>query len=196
MVTLEKIQKALIKKGHQLFEDDSKPFNLNIIGIRSEDKTPNKFNDQLVIMWKYKGNWNMVVFNCTTEAGLYYLRHPLNNKGTAIVKEGQYSGVWEMGMHQGKYQALCQKKPITVIRDYDMDGHFDYDSGREETGVFGINCHRSNSKIESIIVDKWSAGCQVLANPDEFKVLMKLCEYSSHHWGNSFTYTLINQNDL
>ena len=147
-------------------------------------------------MWKYKGRWNLIEFGCTTEAGLYYLQNPINNKGTAIVKEGQYAGVWQQGMHQGKYQALVQRKPITVVRDFDRDLEYDFNSGVEETGLFGINCHRSSANVESIIVNRWSAGCQVLANPDEFKILMKLCEYASHSWGNSFTYTLINQDEL
>lgn len=195
-ITIEDIKKAYNKLGYQLFEQDDKPFNLNLIGIRSKDTTPDVFNDIFLALWKDKGIWSQMAMYCTTEAGLYYLKNPLNNKGTAIVKEGQYPGVWELGMHQGKYQALCQKKPITVIRDFDRDGEFDYDSGREETGLFGINCHRSNSNVESILVNKWSAGCQVIANPDEYKILMKLCEYSSHEWGNSFTYTLINEDDL
>jgi len=196
MVTIEKIKKAYIKKGYDLFDDDIKPFNLNLIGIRSADTAPNVFNDQMVAIWKYKGNWSMFVLQCTTEAGLYYLNHPLNDKGTAILKEGRYPGMWEIGKHQGRYQALVQKGRATLIRDFDRDNEFDYDSGSEEIGLFGINCHRSNSEVESILVDRWSAGCQVLANPDEFKVLMKLCEYASHEWGNSFTYTLINENDL
>lgn len=187
---------AVKKLGHKVFEEDSKPFNLNLIAVRSSDATPDVFNDDFYIIWKYDGRWNALNFKCTTEAGLYYLKHPMNPKGTAIIKPGQYPGMWELGLHQGKYQVLVQKRPATVIRDFNRDDTFDYNSGREEVGLYGLNCHRSNANIESILVNKWSAGCQVLANPDEYKILMRLCEYASHYWGNSFTFTLITESDL
>ena len=120
----------------------------------------------------------------------------MNVKGTAILKEGQYRSCWKIGKHQGKYTALVQRKPVTVIRDADRDAEYDYDSGVAEKGLFGINIHRSNSKRESTQVDKWSAGCQVFANPWEYDVFIKICEESADIFGNSFSYTLINEEDL
>gem|GEM_PF-6033206 len=37
---------------------------------------------------------------------------------------------------------------------------------------------------ESFQVDKWSAGCQVIADPVEFDVFMSLCRAASQVWGN------------
>lgn len=195
-ITVEKLHKALLKKGHIVFEDDTKPYNLNIIGVRSADTTPNKFNDSLVVMWKHRGVWNIIEFQITTEAGLYYLNNPLNNKGTAILKEGQYRGMWAIGKHQGKYEALKQVGEATVVRDFDRDSELDYNSGVEETGLFGINCHRSSKSGKSVLVGRWSAGCQVHSDIEDYILFMNLCKMSAKQHGNSFTYTLINENDL
>lgn len=206
--TVEKIIAVLKAKGYAVFEDDSKNYNLNIVGIRSANNVPNAFDDLFTVFWKFKGEWHLRAFPCTTDPGLYWLKNPMQTLGTAIVKEGQYRGVWQIGLHQGKYKALCQRKPIIIIRDFDRDGELDFNSGRETTGIYGINGHRANENGKSIFVDKWSAGCQVLQNreifnPDnqavkcfEFDYLMSLCDKSAAIWGNSFTYTLINEKDF
>jgi hypothetical protein len=120
----------------------------------------------------------------------------MNTMGTAIVKEGRYPGVWQLGKHQGKYRALTQKANITVIRDFDRDENLDFTTGREETDLFGINCHRANAARRSIQVGKWSAGCQVFADPADFNTFLGLCESAAKNWGNSFTYTLLHEADF
>jgi len=194
-VSTSALIKALNKKGYALFENDAKPYNLNIVGIRNSNPKPNVFNDLMAVFWKYQGRWNMVQMDFTSEAGLHWLENPLSAKGTAILKEGQYRGCWQLSLHQGKYKALCQRKPVTVIRDNNKDDKYDYDAPTEE-GLFGINIHRANSKTESTQVDKWSAGCQVIQSPHEYDVFIKMCEEATEVFSNSFTYTLINENDL
>ena len=206
--TVEKIIAVLKAKGHAVFEDDKKNYNLNIVGIRSANNIPDSFDDLITVFWKFNGEWHFRVFPCTTDPGLYWLKHPMQALGTAIVKEGQYRGVWQIALHQGKYKALCQRKPITIIRDFDRDGQLDFDSARQETGIYGINGHRANENGKSIAVGQWSAGCQVLQNreifnPDnqsvrvfEFDYFMSLCDKAAANFGNSFTYTLINEKDF
>ena len=58
-ITAERLIASLEALGHTVFKDDSKPFNLNIIGIRSVNPTTNKFNCRLVDLWKNEGNWNI-----------------------------------------------------------------------------------------------------------------------------------------
>jgi hypothetical protein len=194
---IEKIKQLFKQKNYSLFENDSKPFNLNIIGIRNLDKV-NSFDDTLLVTWKYNNKWSELQFSITTEPGLYWLQNPENNKGTAILKEGQYKGLWELGLHKGKYKALVQKSSCTVLRDSNKDDKFDTDKVVEDTGLFGINCHRANEKQESTQVEKWSAGCQVFANPFEFELFINICEQSINNskFNNSFTYTLINIKDI
>ena len=184
----------MIRKGYRVFESADKDYNLNLVGIRTDNKGTNKFDDLMMVMWNQKG-WNSVKFDITTDPGLYYLKNPLNVDGTAILKEMQHNAMWRLGKHRSQYDALVQNSKVTVIRDPDRDQYLDMD-GEQKTGMYGINCHRSNSAKESGQVDKWSAGCCVFANPDEFDIFMKLCRLGAANWGNSFTFTLLNENDL
>jgi hypothetical protein len=56
--------------------------------------------------------------------------------------------------------------------------------------LFGINIHRANEKSISTIIDKWSAGCQVLNNPADFKKILTLAKESKKL---NFTYTLLKE---
>lgn len=195
-LTPTKIKEVMSQKSYSFFENDTKNFNLNLIGIRTETNVPNSFDDWMCMLWNYGGVWNKLQFKITTDPGLYWLKNPTHPLGTAIVKEGQYKGLWQLGKHQGKYRALTQKSAITVIRDFDRDGNLDHSSGREETGLFGINCHRANELNRSVNVDKWSAGCQVFADPNDFKLFLSICEQAATIWSNSFTYTLLLEKDF
>ena len=192
---MKEIIKAVKSKGYSVFEQDDKPFNLNIIGVRSNDLTPDVFNDRLHILWKYRGKWNELTHPVTCDSGLYWLNNPMSKLGTAIVKEGQYKGVWKTGLHKGRYFALTQKNPITVIRDYNKDNKIDLSLGVEESGMFGINYHRCG-ETEAFKVGKWSAGCIVNPNPQVFEVEMEIFREAAKIWGDSFTFTLLNENDL
>ena len=195
-VRIRKIYFAMKKKDYLFFEKDEKPFNLNIIGIRNDNNIPNQFDDSLVIIWKHTNQWHFRIYKATTDPGLYYLENPIDEEvGTAILKEGQYQGVYRVGKHKS-YIALEQFRPITVVRDFNRDNKLNFKGGRISTGLFKINIHRANSKLESKVVGKWSAGCQVLANPNEFADLINLTKKAIRYWGNSFTYTLLNINDL
>ncbi len=192
---IEEIVAVMDSKGYAVFTNDTKPLNINYVGIRDASGV-NSFNDLLVMFWKYKGHWSSFWRPATTDPGTYWLENPMNPHGTAILKEGQYRGAWKLGLHQGKYDALVQRKEVTVIRDGNKDGVLDLDAGYEDTGFFGINHHRANAKNESIQVDKWSAGCQVTADPHLYDIFIQICKESEEVWGEGMTYTLLNKNDF
>ncbi len=196
-VNVLNVIQAVESRGFNVFKNDTKPYNLNIVGIRSAQPTTNKFNDLMCVFWKYEGQWNMYKMQCTTLPGLYWLENPMNSKGCAILKEGQYKGVYEIDLHNGKYEAICQRLgPVTVYRDDDKDTEYDMLEGTEQTGMFGINLHRASAYKELDDVDKNSAGCQVIQDPNEYEVHMGVANMAAEIWGNKFTYTLINENDL
>jgi hypothetical protein len=117
-----------------------------------------------------------------------------NAAGVARLVEGQYRGSHSIGLHQGKYKALKQAKPVKVYRDPNRD--LTYDETKIAEGIFGINIHRSSATGTSTYVENWSEGCQVFSTVTDFDKFMDLCEKASAIHGNSFTYTLIESSDL
>lgn len=168
--------------------------NLNLIGIRHKNTKENTFNDVMCVLYQVGDKWQFKQFKSTTDPGTYYRKAPINVDGTAIIAAMQHRSLWTFGYHQGKYPALVQNMPVTVHRDNDSDDELDM--AVTQTGYFGINCHRANANHQSKQVDRWSAGCQVLADPDDFDQLMTLCRESAKQWGNTFTYTLLTQQQL
>ena len=192
----ENIMNIFDRKGYNFF-DGNKPFNINIFGVRMKTDT-NDFDDYLGVAFRDGDGEKVVhIWSATTDPGKHWLENPLNTKGTAIVVPGQYPGLWKIGKHQGKYTALRQKGKVKVYRDNDKDAEHDLDPSTIEEGkYFGINCHRSNPKSESYMVNKWSAGCQVFKRVDDFNKLMKIAKVSADKYGNSFTYTLLEESDF
>ncbi len=193
--TLETTLSAMGNKGYRIFRNET-GFDLNIVGIRTKELQANRFDDFLTIFYRIHGEWLFNVFKCTTDPGAYWLKNPMSGKGTAILKEGQYRNAYRVGKHRGQYEALVQNSPLTVIRDVTRDKKLDLKSGHEETGMFGINIHRASKFHESIQVDKWSAGCQVICDPAQYQFFMKLCRLGRESFGNSFTYTLLHELDF
>lgn len=171
-------------------------YDLNLVGIRSKDATPNTFNDAIYAIYKERGMWVARWWSITTDPGLYWLNNPGNSLGTAaVVADRQYRGVWTIGKHRNKYTALVQTGEISVHRDNNRDAKVDYDPANIETGYFGINCHRATTNTGgSVNVDKWSAGCQVFSKPEDFSAFMEICakQVQVRGW-TSFSYTLLNE---
>jgi hypothetical protein len=193
--SVDYVKQVLESKGYAFFTNGV--YNLNIIGIRNPNLVANSFDDTMVVIYKIGGEWITKVYPITTDAGTYWLKNTLSNKGTAILVPNQYRGVYSIDLHNNKYLALCQRNgKVEVYRDNDKDLILDMDSTKIEKGMFGINIHRSNPFSESLKVDKFSAGCQVFKRVKDFNEFMKICQKSKALWGNSFTYTLIKESDL
>jgi len=198
--TREQIETAVKAKGYKWFTSDN--YDVNIVGVRNaetEGKVTNRFDDCVTLSYKDEaGKWHFHCFEATTDPGSHWEKNLLNKDGVAILKEGQYRGSHMIGLHQGKYEALRQKKPLKVYRDNDKDGVYDFIEENVHEGIYGINIHRATSREggKSVQVDKWSAGCQVIAANNDFKLFMEVVNKAAKIWGNSFTYTLINSNDV
>lgn len=190
-------EKLFLKLGYSYFTAGD--YNLNIIGIRSDNnnKVTDLFDDYLVVVYKIGNTTKKQIYNITTEPGSYYmLKHLGNPKGTAILAPGQYKGAWQLGLHKGKYKALCQRKIVKVYRDGNKDAVYDYAPDKIDKGFFGINIHRANPYYASPRINNYSAGCQVFQDPRQFNSFIRLCERQRSLYGNSFTYTLIREQDL
>lgn len=185
------------RKLYKVFLSNKRPFNLNIIGVRSSHAEFNRFCDQLIVFWRYNGELYYGEYPITTLPGEYYLVDKLlNRKGAAILVPGQYIDAYCLGTHRGKYQALVQQKPVKVYRDGDRDKEFDFNTLTIEEGLFGLNIHKAYKEGKAPKVGNTSAGCQVFQNAVDFKEFMECCANAVKEWGNSFTYTLLEEQDL
>lgn len=192
------IQEAVESKGHKWFEGGD--YNLNIVGVRNSSTNgvvTNKFDDTLTLSYSVGGELKYHEFDATTDPGSHWEKNLLNEDGVAILVPGQYRGSHTIGLHQGKYEALKQQKPVKVYRDNNMDGKYDMLEENIKEGIFGINIHKAGSRVEgSTQIDKWSAGCQVLSKESDFNLLMEIAHKSAALYGKSFTYTLIESKDI
>jgi len=184
---------SMRENGYKIF---TRPYELNIVGIRSETNIPNKFDDVFFVF--YRNDKNQLVFDiypCTTDPGTYWLNYPMNPLGTAALVKGQYIDAYQIGTHRG-YTALTQAGNLKVYRDLDRDSDIDFLTAKVYTAPpgSGINIHRAApGSTES--VNKWSAGCQVFKNSSEFDKVLLAAKKHRDLYGNKFTYTLLDERE-
>lgn len=194
--TREQIEGAVKAKGYVYFEDvNNKGFDVNIVGVRNSStgqKVTNAFDDCITLSYKENGAWKFHCWPATTDPGKKGVLEYHNAAGVARLVEGQYRGSHNIGLHQGKYEALRQAKNVKVYRDANKD--LNYDENKIAEGVFGINIHKAGA--DSTYVENWSEGCQVFKKSADFEEFMKICRKARDIHGNSFTYTLIESSDI
>lgn len=195
MMSLESI---ILQANSQGYFFDKKPYKLNVVGVRNPKNTsPIKFEDQIAYFY-YDDNGNLKgnVVPATTNPSVYFLEKPMVSSGTAILKQGQYKDSYSIGLHRGKYEALVQTKPVTVIRDNDRNKTINF-FAPTTTGLYGMNIHRASLDKKNIeFIEADSAGCQTFKNKNDFYDMMKLARKSRDLYGNKFTYTLIDQKEV
>jgi len=183
----DKIEKTIKEKGYKWFED-----KLNIVGVRNSSTgkdVTNAFDDLITVSRFDNGVWKYYEWAATTDPGRKGVLEYHNVAGVARMVAGQYIDSHGLGLHQGKYQALKQFKPVKVYRDANKD--LTYDETKIQEGVFGINIHKAG--VDSVLVENWSEGCQVFKRAAHFEAFMELCRNSGQ---SAFTYTLIESKDI
>lgn len=188
-----KYEKIIRNNGYIL---NTRPYELNILGIRSDSTVPNKFDDLIIVFYKdYKGKWVIHEYPATTDPSTYWLLNPSRVDGTALLMQGQYR--YRLGLHKG-YKALNPNGAVKLLRQYQREAYLDFFNGKEvicEDGC-GINIHRANSTGTTTNIDLYSAGCQVFANATNFDEFIALCDQHAQLYGNNFLYTLIDERAL
>ncbi len=194
--TREQIQTAVKAKGYVWFDDAAnKGFDLNIVGVRNSatgQKVTNVFDDHITVSYKENGVEKFHIWPATTDPGKKGVMEYHNAAGVARLVEGQYRGSHTLGLHQGKYEALKQQKPVKVYRDANRDMVFE--ESKIQEGIFGINIHKAGA--DSTYVENWSEGCQVFKKSADFEQFMAICRKAAGIHGKSFTYTLIESADI
>lgn len=194
MATLQQIIKTAENKGYTI---DKRPFKLNIIGVRNAKATnQNTFDDELAYFY-YDNNGQLrgKVSVGTTDPSTYWLNNPMNVRGAAVLKSGEYKDAYAIGLHRGQYTALVQVKPVTTIRDDDRNAIINY-FAPTTTGLYGINIHRATlNKQNKAVIGQDSAGCQVFRDVADYNEMIDLAKKSREKYGNKFSYILIDELD-
>lgn len=184
-------EKANEKFGYKI----NKTGKLNIWIVRRDNYKVdrNTFDDVEVLFWyrdagKGRISATFTQLACTSTPGTDNLLKPVNKKGTAILKPGQYPNAWTLGKHQGKYEALVQCGNFTVIRDNnknDIPG--DDPNYYEETATtFGINNHRASQWNILPWVGLYSAGCVVIQDPRLYQEIFMFNVKRFYNGGQKF----------
>jgi hypothetical protein len=183
----------LLNKVKSLKSFTALPKGYWILGIRSNEDAPNKFDDKFYL---FNEASFVGVTSGTTNPGTPILEGGFlkyNKAGAAIVKSDEwYYDVWTYGLHMGKMPALKQVGNFIVFRDGDMD------EKSEEIGIpikgsgYGINFHAAtydnNFKGLQENIGSWSAGCQVVNNKQKHLEWIKLLKPQK-----KITYVLLNE---
>lgn len=191
--TYKQLKDIAHKKGYVWFTN---AYDLNFIGIRSNAKHDDTFNDTIAVAYKdADGNERVFCAPFTCDPGTYYLRNPMNARGTAIIPEGQYRSFWILGKHKG-YVALVQRKAIRVLRDNDKNDLLGGTlSAHPELG--GFNFHRALENSIAKTIGKFSAGCQVVQIPEDFAYIISLVRLQVKYVKSAIvSYTLIKEADI
>lgn len=194
--TVNEITNMYSKKGYFL---RTEPMAMNIFGVRNSDVNSNTFDDCVgVVFIDIDGILKILQYSATTDPGLYYRENPMNKDGTAIIIPGFHKNCYKLGKHVGE-EALEQIAPMKYIRDANKNKVLDFlykTTGYkifEQNGKTNIHRAGANSKL----VDKWSAGCQVVATLVDFSELLRHIKRSlAYGHANVFSYALFEIEDF
>lgn len=162
-----------------------------LLGVRSNEDTPNKFDDKIYL---FKGEEFIAVTSATTNPGTPTLKNfeKVNKAGAGVLRADiWYYNLWKYGKHQGKVEALLQLgNSVQVYRDTDRDEKAE-EQGKLQEGYFGINFHPNTYNLDKPVgseIGWWSAGCQVVNDMKKYKQMIKLLKTEK-----SVSYCLINE---
>ena len=169
----------------------------NFSGFVKEDGTNTEKTKSAVLEYEKNVNsYQLFLAEATTVPGVYWLNHPENNLGTAVLESNkQFLNMWKVGLHKGNvsHPAFVQTSKCDVLRDFNLND-IAGDSANKDFGLFGINCHRANLNGKTVQIGKWSAGCQVF---NEAKNLNKMLALANIFKPNQmFTYSLFKESSI
>ncbi len=174
MIAIEAVHALAKTHNFKIFEKND--MDLTVIALRHKPGIQNVFDDMLTVSYKLDGEWRFKAWPCTTDPGTYWLQHPMNVKGTAIVVSNkQYPQSHKIGYHHvgspNQYEAMVQCSTLSTYRDANKDKIEDFVNESLTTGG-GINIHHAGT--DSNTVDKFSAGCIVFKRIADFYSFMSL----------------------
>ena len=89
---------------------------------------------------------------------------------------------------------MSKKEAEEYLAEYPYEDYYGNGKVPLDEGMFGIHIHKAGEA--STQVDRWSAGCQVLARKADFLRMMELYDASAALYGPRVTYTLLTERDF
>jgi len=193
-LSYEALQAAYSRLGYPWW---TKPYDLNLFGVRAKGYRPDHYDDRLGIAYTDKyGNKLLFEVAATTDPGLYYLNNPMNSRGCAYLKPGYYKGSHCLGTHKG-YAAIVQCGPVTVYRIRNSEDTLKLSEMPQDTGIHGINIHRALASGLADTVGKFGAGCQVTPWAEDLNYMRALVAMQRTFVGTDrVSYGLITAEDV
>jgi len=135
---------------------------VKLIGVRgwlagtSKDNREDIYDDLIVRMIGNDVTWWRAAVDPTT----YLIRHPINADGAAQLQTGLW--LFKCGIHKGDpaHPCLVQAEDFTVNRLRSNGAVY-----KTDAGDFGIHMHSGGAPDDT---GRFSAGCQIIQNPDGY----------------------------
>lgn len=188
---LGEILEVMHDRGYVVFENPD-GHDLNLIGIRSASIEPGRFDDWIAVAYRHGTAWNFFPFPASTDPGTFWGDRPERVRGEAVLRPGQYRGLWRPGRHRG-VRALRQVAPAAAWAAVRREHFLDPEGMPETTLRAGVDLVRAPARDDGA---RWSAGCQVVADPEHFRFLIALCERAQRRRSRALTYTLLEEADF
>jgi len=168
------------------------PGGVWILGIRSNEDSPDEFDDKFYV---FKDEEFVTVLSGSTNPGTYGLLNFLkwDKRGTAVIKADEwYYSVWERGLHNDKMEALRQVGEFKVIRDNNKNKKSGDNTSWTLESNKGLNFHTvsydSTAKIVRTLIGQWNTGCQTPNDTEAYYKLMRETRPQKR-----FTYCLLDE---
>lgn len=169
------------------------PLGYWIVGVRSEEDAPNKYDDKFYL---FNGEQFVKVVTGTTNPGTPILEGGFlkyKRVGAAVVKSDEwYYNVWAYGLHQGKMPALRQIGNFIVFRDGDKDNKSEEIGAAIVGSNYGINFHSISNDLSVKKIGEniggYSEGCQVINNVEQYSMIINMIKNQ-----NRITYCLLKE---
>ena len=186
-------------KNEYFFEEERKPYLLNIVGIRS-DFAQAQYNDVILVIYRNpKLDWEVLSCVATTEPGQEFYTGIPDLEGISVLMPNQYIDAYEIGHHDlSDYQCLKRApREVQVFHEpFDQTVLSEFKSAEILRGNYPVNLHCSTVAVETEVVDSYVAGSQIFRNKTDFNEFMKLCTKHAKRHKDLFTYTLLTEGDL
>lgn len=170
--------KELLDRVKSLPNFKSIPKDYWILGVRSNEDTPNIYDDKFYL---FKGEEFIEVTTGTTNPGTPALIggwRKNKTKGAFVIKADYWHyNLWRGGLHKGKMKALLQVGTVTGYRDNNDNNKAEEIGNILEEKWIGINFHFNTynlvSKVINWVIGEWSYGCQVPNNKEKYDIFIK-----------------------